>query len=44
MNILQQINFTGKREEDDGSKTLFFAERQQKTILNFSLNSIILTE
>ena len=44
MNILQQINFTGKLEEDDGSKTFFIAEKQQKTILNFSLNSLILTE
>ena len=37
--ILQQINFTGKIEEDNGV-TMFL---QQITILNFSLNSIIIT-
>ena len=34
-NIPQQTNFTGKLEED--SVTMFFiAEKQQKSILNFS--------
>ena len=41
--IPQQINFIGKLEEDDGA-TFFIAEKQQKTILNFSLNSLIVTE
>ena len=36
MNIHQKINFTGKLEEDDD-------EKQQKTILNFSLDSLIVT-
>ena len=43
-NIPQQIDFTGKLEEDDGAKMFFIAEKQQKTILNFSLNSLIVTE
>ena len=41
--IPQQINFIGKLEEDDGA-TFSIAEKQQKTILNFSLNSLIVTE
>ena len=44
MNIPQQINFTGKLEEDDGAVMFFIAEKQQKTILNFSLDSLIVTE
>ena len=43
-NILQQINFTGKLEEDDGSIMFFITDKQQKTILNFSLDSLIVTE
>ena len=43
-NIPQQINFTGKLEEDDGAVIFFIAEKQQKTILNFSLDSLIVTE
>ena len=43
-NIPQQINFTGKLEEDDGAVMFFIAEKQQKTILNFSLDSLIVTE
>ena len=36
-NIPQQINFTGKVEDDSG--TMFFiTETQQKAILNFSLD------
>ena len=42
--ILQQINFTGKLEEDDGATMFFIAENQQETSLNFSLNSLIVTE
>ena len=43
-NIPQQVNFTVKLE-DDGDATMFFiAEKQQKTILDFSLDSLIVTE
>ena len=41
--IPQQINFTGKLEEDDGT-TFFIAEKQHKTILNFSLDSLLVTD
>ena len=36
--IPQQINFVGKLEEDDGASKMFMAEKQQKTVLSFSLN------
>ena len=39
MCIPEQINFTGKLEEDDGATVFFIAEKQQKTILNISLDS-----
>ena len=42
--IPQQINFTGKLEEDDGATMFFNAEKQQKHIFNFSLNSLNATE
>ena len=42
--IPQQINFVGKLEEGDGGTTLFVSEKQQKTILDFSLDSLIVTE
>ena len=44
MNISLKINFTGGLEEDDGATMSFIAEKQQKTILNFSLDSLIVTE
>ena len=44
MNIPQKINFLGKVEEDNGVTTFFIAEKQHKTILNFSLDSLIATE
>ena len=44
MNIPQQINFRRKLEEDDGAVMLFIVEKQQRTILNFSLDSLIVTE
>ena len=44
MSIPQQINFTGKLGEVDGATMFFIAEKQQKAILNFSLDSLILTE
>ena len=42
--VLQQIDFVGKLEEDDGATMFFIAEKQQKTILNFSVDSLIVTE
>ena len=41
MSIPQQINFTGKLE-DDKATMFIIAEKQQKTILNISLDSLIL--
>ena len=43
-NIPQQINFTGKLEEDDRATIFFITEKYQKTILNFSLKILIVTE
>ena len=43
-NIPQQINFVGKLEEDDGGTMFFIAEKQQETVLNFSLDSLVVTE
>ena len=42
-NISQQTNFLGELEEDDGVTMYFIAEKQQKTILRFSLDSLIVT-
>ena len=42
--IPQQINFKGKLDEDGGVTMFFIAEKQQKTILNFSVDSFIVTE
>ena len=44
MSISQQINFVGKLEEDDGPTMFFITEKQQKTILNFSLDSLTVVE
>ena len=41
MSIPQQINFTGTLEEDDGAAMIFIAEKQQKVILNISLDWLI---
>ena len=38
------MNFTGKLKDDDGATMLFIAEEHQKVILNFSLDSLIVTE
>ena len=38
-NIPQQTNFIGKLEENDGAKMFFITEKQQKTILNISLDN-----
>ena len=42
-NVIQKINFVGKIEESDGGK-MFFIEKQQTAILNFSLDSLIVTK
>ena len=42
--ILQQNNFAQKLEEDDGVTMLFLSEKPKETILNFSLDSLIVTE
>ena len=39
--ISQQINFIGKLKEDDDA-IMFIAEKQQKTVLNLSLDPLIL--
>ena len=44
MSIPQQINFVGKSEEDNGETMLFNVEKLQKTMLNLSLDSLIVTE
>ena len=44
MSIPQQINFIVKLEGDDGATMFFIAEKQQKTILNFSLDSLVVTQ
>ena len=44
MTIPQQINFRRKSEEDNSATMCFIAKKQQKTILNFSLNSLNVTE
>ena len=36
--IFLQTIFAGKLEEDDSATIFFIAEKQQKTILNFSLD------
>ena len=40
----QQIDFTGKLEEDNSETIFFITEKQQKTILNFSFDSLNVTE
>ena len=42
--IPQQINFIGKIEEHHDATMFIIAEKQQKTILSFSLDSLIVTE
>ena len=43
-NIPQEIKFVGKLGEDHGATIVFIAEKQQKTILNLTLYSVIVTE
>ena len=42
--IPQQISFGGYLEEDDGATVFFIADKQQKNIVNFSLDSLIGTK
>ena len=42
--IPRQINLPGKLGEDDDAAMSFIAEKQRKTILNFSLDSLIVTD
>ena len=44
MSILQQINFIGESEEVDSAITFFNSQKQQKTILKFSLDLLSVTE
>ena len=44
MNMPPKINFKRKLEIDDGATMIFIAEKQQKIILNFSLDSLIVTK
>ena len=44
ISILNKSFFVGKLEEDDSATMFFVSEKQQKTILNFSLDSLIVTE
>ena len=42
MTIPQKINIAGKLEKNDNTTIFFFlSEKQQKTILNLSLNTFI---
>ena len=43
MTIPQQINFTGNLEDENGATVFFNAEKQQKAILGFSLDLLIIT-
>ena len=42
--ILQQTHFIEKIEKDNGAKMFFIAGKQQKTVLNYSLDLLIVTE
>ena len=42
--IPQNINFVGKSEDDNDATMFFIVEKQQKTILNFALDSLIVTD
>ena len=44
MRITQQTNFVRKLEENNGATMFFIVEKQQKTVLNFSLYSLIVTK
>ena len=40
----QKINFVGKLEEDKGAIMFFITEKQQRTYLNLSLDSLNMAE
>ena len=40
----QEIDFVENIEEDDGTTIFFISENQQKTILNFYLDWLVITE
>ena len=42
--FLNKKNFKGKLKKDDGPTMFSIAEKQQKTILNFSLEKLTVTE
>ena len=42
--ISQQVNITGKLDESDGASMFFMTEKQQKTVLNISLDLLNLDE
>ena len=42
--ISQHINFVGNLEQDNGVTVFFIGEKQQQNILNFPLDSLIITE
>ena len=42
--ISQQVNITGKLDENDGASMFFMTEKQQKTVLNISLDLLNLDE
>ena len=42
--FLNKNNITRKLEEDHGVTMFFIAEKEQKIILNFSLDSLVITE
>ena len=44
MNIPQQINFIQKLEEDDAGTMSFITGKKKKIILNFPLDSLIVSE
>ena len=43
-NISQQISFTGKLKDGNDAIMFFIVKKQQKTMLNFCLSSLIVSE
>ena len=43
-NISQQISFTGKLKDGNEAIMFFIVKKQQKTMLNFCLSSLIVSE
>ena len=42
--IPQKMNFTRKLEENDGVTMIFITEKQQNIVLNFSVDSLLVTK